>query len=43
MIEGEDVRIRLILGPRTPPVLTQRAQIRDLYNDAGVGIREEGG
>lgn len=40
-LETTDVRIRLVLGRRTPPILTQRAQIRDLHYNARVRIREE--
>ena len=40
--KDKNVRIRLILSPRTPPVLGQGAQIRDLHHNTRVRIREEG-
>ena len=42
-VTDEDIRIRLIFSPRTPPVYAQRAQVRNLHNDARMCVREERG
>ena len=38
---NKDVRIRLIFSPRTPPILTQRTQIRNLHHNTRMCVREE--